>query len=69
MGDDAVPDLSRRELEVLLQLAGGRSTTQMAAALAVSVNTVRGHVRTLQAKLAAPDRNGVVGRARELGLL
>jgi DNA-binding CsgD family transcriptional regulator len=41
----------------------------MAAALALSTNTVRGHVRTLQRKLTAPDREGVVGRARELGLL
>ena len=40
----------------------------MAAALAVSSNTVRGHVRTLQSKLAAPDRHGVVARAHELGL-
>lgn len=41
----------------------------MAVALAVSANTVRGHVRTLQRKLAAPDRDGIAGRAGELGLL
>jgi DNA-binding CsgD family transcriptional regulator len=41
----------------------------MAATLALSTNTVRGHVRTLQRKLTAPDRDGIVGRARELGLL
>ena len=65
----AVPDLSPREREVLQQLAQGHSTTRMAAAPALSTNTVRGHVRTLQRKLTAPDREGVVGRARELGLL
>jgi serine phosphatase RsbU (regulator of sigma subunit)/DNA-binding CsgD family transcriptional regulator len=65
----AVPDLSPREREVLHQLAGGRSTTQIAAALDVSVNTVRGHVRTLQRKLTAPDRDGLAARARDLGLL
>jgi LuxR family transcriptional regulator, maltose regulon positive regulatory protein len=68
-GRVAVPDLSPREREVLHQLAGGRSTTQMATGLAVSTNTVRGHVRTLQRKLAAPDRAGIVARARELDLL
>ena len=65
----AVPELSPRQREVLHQLAGRRSTTQMATALAVSANTVRGHVRTLQRKLTAPDRDSIVGRARELGLL
>jgi hypothetical protein len=39
----------------------------MAAALALSTNTVRGHVRTLQRKLTAPGRRGIVGGARELG--
>ena len=65
----AVPGLSLREREVLHRLAGGQSTGRMAAALALSTNTVRGHVRTLQRKLPAPDRDGIVGRARELGLL
>jgi DNA-binding CsgD family transcriptional regulator len=41
----------------------------MAAALSLLVNTVRGHVRTLKGKLTAPDRDGILGRARELGLL
>jgi LuxR family maltose regulon positive regulatory protein len=65
----AVPELSPREREVLHQLAAGHSTVQIAAAVAMSTNTVRGHVRRMQRKLAAPDREGVVGRARELGLL
>jgi LuxR family transcriptional regulator, maltose regulon positive regulatory protein len=69
MDRSAGVDLSPREREVLHQLAGGRSTTQMAAALSLSVNTVRGHVRTLKGKLTAPDRDGILGRARELGLL
>jgi DNA-binding CsgD family transcriptional regulator len=65
----AVPDLSQRELEVLRRLAAGRSTARLAADLSLSTNTVRGHVRTLQRKLAAPDRHGIVSRARQLGLL
>jgi LuxR family maltose regulon positive regulatory protein len=65
----AAPNLSPREREVLHQLAGRHSTARIAAALALSTNTVRGHVRTLQRKLPVPDRDGIVGRARELGLL
>jgi DNA-binding CsgD family transcriptional regulator len=45
------------------------STAQMTTALTLSANTVRGHVRTLRRKLAAPDRDGLVDRARTLGLL
>jgi ATP/maltotriose-dependent transcriptional regulator MalT len=61
--------LSVRELEVLRRLAAGWSTTRLAGDLALSRNTVRGHVRTLRDKLAAPDRDGIVARARDLGLL
>ena len=64
-----VPDLSPRERQVLLGLAAGRSTTRLAHDLAVSTNTVRGYVRRLQRKLATRDRDGLVGRARTLGLL
>lgn len=63
------PDLSPRERAILHGLAAGRSTTRLAGDLAVSTNTVRGHVRRLQRKLATPDRDGVVASARRLGLL
>jgi len=69
MDGASAPYLSPRELQVLRRLAGRRSTTQIATGLALSTNTVRGHVRTVQRKLAAPDRDGIVRRARELGLL
>ncbi|MGY1661422.1 response regulator transcription factor [Geodermatophilus sp. SYSU D00705] len=64
----AAPDLSPRARDILHQLAG-HSTTRMAAALALSTNTVRGHIQTLRRKLTAPNRDGIVGRARDLGLL
>jgi LuxR family maltose regulon positive regulatory protein len=67
--DGAVPELSPREGEVLRRLADGRSTRQLAVDLAISANTVRGHIHTLRRKLAAADRSAVVGRARDLGLL
>jgi LuxR family maltose regulon positive regulatory protein len=64
-----VEELSPRELEVLQQLAGLLSTTEVAAALFVSVNTVRTHVRSILRKLGVSRRNDAVRRARELHLL
>jgi len=66
---DAAPPLSPRELEVLQHLGDARSTAQIAAALGVSTNTVRGHVRTFLRKLSVTSRDDAVRCARELGLL
>ena len=48
--------LSDRELDVLQQLALGRSTTDMARELHISVNTVRNHVQRVLLKLEAHSR-------------
>ncbi|MGY1634539.1 LuxR C-terminal-related transcriptional regulator [Geodermatophilus sp. SYSU D01186] len=64
-----IGELSPRELEVLQLLAGMLSTAEIAAALFISVNTVRTHVRTILRKLGATRRNEAVRRARELHLL
>jgi len=61
--------LNRRDREVLRQLAAGRSTAQIAAALSVSANTARTRIRRLSAKLAVRDRGEVVTAARGLGLV
>jgi DNA-binding CsgD family transcriptional regulator len=61
--------VSARELDVLRQLDGALSTAQIAAALAVSTNTVRGHVRSLLRKFAVARREDAVRCGRELGLL
>lgn len=63
------PALSPRERVALRHLAKGRSTAQIAAAMGVSTNTVRARIHHLRAKLDAGDRQQVVPRARELGLL
>jgi DNA-binding NarL/FixJ family response regulator len=60
--------LSQRELEVVRLLARQMSTTQIAAALSISVNTVRARVRGALRKLGADDREGVAGAARARGL-
>jgi LuxR family maltose regulon positive regulatory protein len=64
-----VGELSPRELEVLQLLAGMLSTAEIAAALFVSINTVRTHIRSILRKLNATRRNEAVRRARELHLL
>jgi LuxR family maltose regulon positive regulatory protein len=63
------PVLTQKEREVLVLLAQLLTTEETAAALFVSVNTVRTHVRNILHKLGAPTRNQAIRRARELGLL
>jgi LuxR family maltose regulon positive regulatory protein len=45
------------------------STAEIAAALFVSVNTVRTHIRSILRKLGVARRNEAVRRGRELHLL
>jgi DNA-binding CsgD family transcriptional regulator len=66
---NGTPVLSARELQALRLLAEGRSTAQIAAAMSISSNTVRARIHHLSAKLDVTDRQQVVPRARDLGLL
>lgn len=61
--------ISGRELEVLQELAAGRSNKEIAAKLAVSPNTVKTHTARLFGKLGARRRTDAINRARELGIL
>ena len=61
--------ISARELEVLRELAAGRSNKEVAARLAVSPNTVKTHVARLFEKLGARRRTEALAKARELGLI
>jgi LuxR family maltose regulon positive regulatory protein len=45
------------------------STAEIAAAMFISVNTVRTHIRSILRKLAVSRRNQAVRRARERGIL
>jgi LuxR family maltose regulon positive regulatory protein len=61
--------LTDRETEVLRLLAELMSTEEIGAAMFVSVNTVRTHIRSILRKLAVSRRNEAVRRARELALV
>ena len=64
-----VEPLSERELEVLRLIAAGKSNREIAAALVVTLNTVKKHSSHIYGKLGVNGRTQAVARARELGLL
>jgi LuxR family maltose regulon positive regulatory protein len=64
-----VETLSKREMDVLTQMAAMLPTEEIAAGLYVSVNTVKTHVRSILRKLSASRRNEAIRRARALGLI
>ncbi|MFT3761160.1 MAG: helix-turn-helix transcriptional regulator [Pseudoxanthomonas sp.] len=61
--------ISERELEVLREIAAGRSNKEIAARLHIAPSTVKTHVARLYEKLGARRRTDATRRARELGLL
>jgi LuxR family maltose regulon positive regulatory protein len=67
--DGPVEALTARELEVLRLVAVGRSNSQIATELFVTVGTVKSHLHTISGKLGAANRVEAVARGRELGLL
>lgn len=64
-----VESLTSREIDVLRLVALGRSNSQVAAELFVTVGTVKSHLHTIAGKLGAANRVESVARGRELGLL
>lgn len=61
--------LTRRELQVLRQLAAGRSTEDIVAELEISRATVRNHISRCLKKLEVHSRIEAVGLARRLDLV
>ncbi|WP_053206756.1 response regulator [Jiangella muralis] len=61
--------LTERETEVLALVAAGLSNDEIAAALTISIKTVKTHIGHLLAKLAARDRAQLVIAAYENGLV
>jgi LuxR family maltose regulon positive regulatory protein len=61
--------LTARELEVLRDLQSLQSVDEIAESQAVSVNTVKTHLKALYRKFEVGSRREAVERGRELGLL
>jgi two-component system nitrate/nitrite response regulator NarP len=58
--DNPLATLTRRELEVLADLASGRTNKQIARDLGVSLNTIKFHVRNLFQKLGVNSRSQAI---------
>jgi DNA-binding NarL/FixJ family response regulator len=65
---DPFPELTPREHTVLEALAGGATTSQIAARLGLSQKTVRNHLSSIFTKLRVADRTQAVIKARAHGL-
>jgi len=59
--DNPLATLTRRELEVLSDLAAGRTNKQIARDQGVSLNTIKFHVRNLFQKLGVNSRSQAIG--------
>ena len=66
--EEAFPELTVREVEILDLIAHGHSNAKIAARLFVSPNTVRNHISHIFGKLQVADRAHAIVRAREAGL-
>ncbi len=65
---EAFPDLTEREREILTLIARGQSNAAISEALTISVKTVRNHVSNILSKLQVADRAQAAIRARDAGL-
>jgi DNA-binding NarL/FixJ family response regulator len=62
------PDLTDREREILTLIAQGRSNSEIAQTLVISMKTVRNYISSIFSKLQVADRSQAIIRAREAGL-
>jgi DNA-binding NarL/FixJ family response regulator len=61
--------LSGREIEVLRLISGGNANKEIAAQLAITEETVKGHVKNILAKLGANDRTHAVTIGLKRGII
>ena len=68
LGKASREDFTERELDVLRELAAGKSNSEIAQLLCVSENTVKTHVRSLLQKTGFTNRTELAVHARVVGL-
>ena len=68
-GEPAPNDLTRRETDVLRQVALGRSNKEIGAALSVTDETVKSHVAHVLSKLQVENRAQAIVQALKRGLV
>jgi DNA-binding NarL/FixJ family response regulator len=66
--EDAFPELTPRELEVLELIARGDQNHKIAEKLVITDKTVRNHITSIFSKLQVADRAQAVIKARDAGL-
>jgi DNA-binding NarL/FixJ family response regulator len=59
-GSEARRPVTDRQLEILVNVARGRTNRQIGEALGISEKTVRNHLRTIAHKLSSSDRTHAV---------
>jgi DNA-binding NarL/FixJ family response regulator len=62
-------DLTRRELEVLEHIVGGKSNKEIAAVLKISEATVKSHINNILSKLGVTDRTQAATTALQRGIV
>jgi two-component system NarL family response regulator len=65
----AADQLTAREIDVLRQVAGGRSNREVGEALGLTEHTVKGYLKSIVAKFDVPDRTAAAILALQRGLL
>ena len=63
------PELTARQLEVLVQIVAGLNNMEIGARLGITEGTVKIHVKSILAKLGARDRTQAVSLALERGIV
>lgn len=66
--EEAFPELTSRELEVLELIARGDKNSAIAEKLVISEKTVRNHITNIFSKLQVADRAHAIIKARDAGL-
>ena len=64
-----IDQLSRRERDVMAQMAEGKSNQEIADTLFISLGTAKWHANNIYGKLGVKNRTSAINRARELGLI